>query len=174
MIRHCITEGLLAHPPHGATALQLRDKTASAHTLLERARHLRHQFDGPILVNDRIDICLAAQLDGVHLPSHRLAPNRLRSIASRPLTIGVSCHNLEEALAAESDGADYVYLSPIFPVAAKQGYGPALGLDYLAFVCRQISIPVLALGGIHPANELLCLQAGAAGIAGISYFLTQA
>lgn len=170
-MRHCITEGLIDVVPEGADVIQLRDKSAPVGVLLERAKKLRALYEGPIVVNDRLDVCLAAGLDGVHLPGNRVAPERLRRVAGKPLWIGVSCHNEEEVKWAEGEGADYVYLSPIFAVASKPGYGPALGIEYLARVCKAVRVPVLALGGVTVANEPQCLEAGAAGIAGISFFM---
>ncbi len=84
--------------------------------------------------------------------------------------IGVSCHNLDEVVRAEQEAADYVYLSPIFESPSKPGYGPPLGLEALRAAAGRVRIPVIALGGISAENEALCIAAGAAGIAGISYF----
>jgi len=167
MIRHAITRGDLPQRP--ADVLQLRAKDLEAGELLRRAKLLRKQWSGTLLINDRIDVCLAAEADGVHLPSHRIAPKRIKAALGVQLIVGVSCHSIEEALQAEVEGADYVYLSPIFE---KAGYAPPLGLVALAEASRLVRIPVIALGGITPANEDLCIAAGAKGIAGISYFQT--
>lgn len=169
MIRHCITENALLTPP-SADAIQLRAKGLPASELLKRAKQIRANFKGLLLVNDRIDVCLAAGADGIHLPSHRIAPERIKRRFGEKLIIGVSCHDLDEVRRAEREGADYAYLSPIFSSLSKPGYGPPLGLAVLAAAVLSVRIPILALGGITPANEAQCLAAGAAGIAGISYF----
>jgi thiamine-phosphate pyrophosphorylase len=169
MIRHCITEGDAA-PPASAHFIQLRAKHLDARQLLDRYAWLRQHTQAPILINDRLDVCLAAGAQGVHLPSHRIAPQRLRQHFGVHLIIGVSCHDLEEVRRAAGEGASYVYLSPIFWTTSKPGYGPPLGLEALSAAARAVSIPVLALGGITAENEAACLAAGAAGIAGISYF----
>ncbi len=169
VIRHCISTGDLARLPE-ADVIQLRAKDLDAGELLVRAQRLRGRFHGKLLINDRMDVCLAAGADGVHLPSRRIAPLVLKERFGSHLIVGVSCHSLDEVLRAEAEGADYVYLSPIFESASKPGYGPALGVAALAAVVERVRIPVLALGGVSRANEALCLEAGAAGIAGISYF----
>ena len=169
MIRHCITENALL-APSSADLIQLRAKGLPASELLQRARQIRSSFQGLLLVNDRIDVCLAAGADGIHLPACRIAPERIKRRFGEKLIIGVSCHDLEEVRRAEMEGADYAYLSPIFSSPSKPGYGPPLGLAALAAAVLSVRLPVLALGGITPANEAQCLAVGAAGIAGISYF----
>lgn len=169
VIRHCITEGNLSTIPN-AEFIQLRAKHLDARELLRRARWLRQHFPGQLLINDRFDIALAAGAHGVHLPANRLAPHVWRQRFGAALTIGVSCHSLADVQQAADEGADYVYLSPIFPSPSKPGYGPPLGLDVLAEAARRSPIPVLALGGVNAGNIAACLAAGAAGFASISYF----
>jgi thiamine-phosphate pyrophosphorylase len=101
-----------------------------------------------VVVNDRVDVALAGGADGVHLAAHSMPVDVVRRIAPRPFVIGVSCHSLGEAMAAESGGADYLVLGPVFETPSKLGYGPPLGLEKLRNVTSQIRIPVLALGGI--------------------------
>lgn len=168
VIRHCITEGWIASATE-PDVIQLRAKDVDAGELLRRALRLKEWFRGTLLINDRVDVCLAAGADGVHLPGRRVAPSVLKRRFDLKIA-GVSCHSIDEVIRAEDEGADYVYLSPIFESLTKPGYGPALGLDVLAEACRQVRIPVLALGGVNRSNESLCVTAGAAGIAGISYF----
>ncbi len=169
MIRHCITE--LALPADLAVdTVQLRAKSLDAAALLLRARQLRQAFRGHLIINDRIDVCLAAGADGVHLPSHRVAPSLLKARFGLQLRIGVSCHTLDEVLRAEQEGADYVYLSPIFESPSKPGYGPLLGLRVLEAAAKAATIPVIALGGVNPSNAASCVAVGAAGVAGISLF----
>lgn len=123
-----------------------------------------------VLVNDRLDVALAAGAGGVHLGGHSMPVSTVRQVAPRPIVIGVSCHSLGEAIAAESAGADYLLLGPVFETPSKLKYGPPLGLDELRKVNAQVRIPVLALGGITVERVRPCLEAGAAGIAGIRIF----
>jgi thiamine-phosphate pyrophosphorylase len=99
-----------------------------------------------------------------------MPPDVVRRLAPRDFVVGVSCHSLAEALAAQADGADYLLLGPIFATPSKLQYGPPLGLAKLREVTSQVSIPVFALGGITPDRVAPCRESGAAGIAGIRIF----
>jgi thiamine-phosphate pyrophosphorylase len=123
-----------------------------------------------VLVNDRLDVALGAGADGVHLGVDSMPVQVVRQVAPRPFLLGASCHSLREAVAAESSGADYLLLGPIFETPSKLAYGPPLGLEELRNVAAQIKIPVLALGGITLERVRPCLEAGASGIAGIRIF----
>ena len=123
-----------------------------------------------VLVNDRLDVALAAGAGGVHLGGQSMPVSVVRKMAPRPFVVGVSCHSLAEAVAAESAGADYLFLGPVFETPSKLKYGPPLGLDELRRVTGQVRMPVLALGGITVECVRPCLEAGAAGIAGIRIF----
>lgn len=168
MRRHAISEGLIEVMP-AADVLQLRAKTVEAGELLRRARRLREMFSGVLVINDRVDVCLAAGADGVHLPGGRVAPVVLKQRFGLKV-VGVSCHSVEECARAEQEGADYVYLSPIFEVTSKPGYGPALGLGAIEAAVARVRVPVIALGGVTRENEASCIAAGASGIASIRYF----
>ena len=127
-----------------------------------------------ILVNDRLDIALAAHSGGVHLGEQSLPPQealRLRKALDRKdFLIGVSCHSLEAAKQAERGGADYLFFGPVFATPSKAAYGAPQGLDRLREVCRAVTLPVLAIGGITPEKVAPCLSAGACGIAAIRLF----
>jgi len=171
MIRCAITAGAPI-PDHVLCRVhwvQIREKQMPARQLTTLVAQLRGR--GPkIIVNTRADIALAAGADGVHLPAHSIAPSHLRPLMGPAILIGVSCHSIAEAIRAEQEGADYVFLSPIFPSPSKPGYGPALGVEILAEACARIRIPVLALGGVSEDNAPFCVSAGAAGFASISAF----
>jgi len=128
-----------------------------------------------ILVNDRLDVALAAGAAGVHL-GRESAPARevkqwCRAGHAPPgFLVGVSCHSLNEALEAEADGADYIFFGPVFATPSKEAFGPPQGIARLAEVCSSVRIPALAIGGIAPENAAECLRAGAAGIAAIRLF----
>lgn len=134
-----------------------------------------------IIVNDRLDAALAAHAHGVHLGGNsmpaRLVCDWLWKTAERSggrpshvFEVGVSCHSVEEALAAEKSGATYIFFGPVFATPSKQQFGPPQGLARLREVCGAIRIPVLAIGGIAAENAHSCLSAGAAGIAAIRLF----
>ena len=122
-----------------------------------------------VLVNDRADIA-ACVADGVHLTTRSLTAEAVRRAFGPELLIGVSTHNLEEALAAERGGADFVVFGPVFETASKAAYGEPVGVEALAQTAARLNIPVLALGGITLSNFQQTLDAGAAGVAGISIF----
>ncbi|MCS7024521.1 MAG: thiamine phosphate synthase [Bryobacteraceae bacterium] len=186
MIRYLITDRLLAggteallvkvakQLERGVDWIQVREKDLNDRQLFQlvgEIKRLAIPFGARLFVNSRVDIALAAEIDGVHLPEGSISPAEWRRITPKHFQIGVSCHNLEGLRRAWEEGADFATLSPIFPTASKPGYGPALGLEKLAEACQAVPIPILALGGITWENAELCRQAGAAGIAGISFFL---
>ena len=158
----------------GVEYLQIREKDLSSRELLELTRaivSLPNPANTKVLVNGRIDIALAAGASGVHLPSGSFGPKEVRSVAPTSLVVGVSTHSLEEVTAAERDGADFAVFGPIFETPSKASLGSSQGLEALAAVCRKVtSMPVLALGGITASNAALCVERGAAGVAGISLF----
>jgi thiamine-phosphate pyrophosphorylase len=160
----------------GVDLIQVREKDLTSRELIALVKDAlisrRDSEDGSplVVVNDRVDVALAAGADGVHLGVHSIPARVVRQLAPWGFIIGVSCHGLEEAVAAESAGADYLVLGPIFETPSKLGYGPPLGLEKLRNVTSRIKIPVLALGGISVARVRPCLQAGACGIAGIRIF----
>ena len=160
----------------GVEWVQLREKTATVDLvrLTKRVMALAKPVGTKVIVNSRVDVALACGAHGVHLPSDSMPVQRVRQIAQEPFLIGVSTHSLEEALRAEQEGASYVFFSPVFTSVSKPGYGPEkgslAGLQALQRVCKEVRIPVLALGGVDEGNALQCKQAGAAGIAAISMF----
>ena len=128
-----------------------------------------------ILVNDRLDVALAVHAGGVHLGEKSLPPEEVRRFLNslhreKDFLIGVSCHSLEAAKAAERGGADYLFFGPLFATPSKAAYGAPQGLKRLAEVCRAVGLPVLAIGGITLENAASCFSAGASGIAAIRLF----
>ena len=116
-----------------------------------------------VLVNDRLDVALAAQMDGVHLPAYGLPAIEVRP---RVRVLGVSTHSIPEAIAAEQAQADFIIFGPIFDTPGKH----AVGLEALRSVTAAVHIPVLAIGGITNSNSGQIMEAGASGIAGIRLF----
>jgi thiamine-phosphate pyrophosphorylase len=132
-----------------------------------------------ILVNDRLDVAIAAQAAGVHLGENSLPVQevkRLLLVSPRPQSpsqdflVGASCHSLKLALSAANAGADYIFFGPVFATPSKAAFGPPQGLHQLAEVCHSLPIPVLAIGGITLANAPSCFSSGASGIAAVRLF----
>jgi thiamine-phosphate pyrophosphorylase len=157
----------------GVEWIQIRDKDLASRPLIDLARRIL-QLDNPhgakILINSRMDIALAAGAAGLHLPAGSIAPRRWKEIAPPGFLIGMSCHTVEEVIAAETSGANYVLFGPVFAPLSKSSGLPARGLEGLAQAARSVRIPVLALGGVTRDNAGSCVTAGAAGIAGITLF----
>ena len=128
-----------------------------------------------ILVNDRLDIALSQRAGGVHLGENSLPLTEVKRLLEnrgerKDFLIGVSCHSLQAAKAAASGGADYLFFGPVFVTPSKAAFGAPQGLERLAEVCRGVSIPVLAIGGVTLENAPDCLAADASGIAAIRLF----
>jgi thiamine-phosphate pyrophosphorylase len=156
----------------GVDWVQIREKDLAARELLELAREAVAAGSARILINDRLDVALAAGADGVHLGHASLAAREVvawcrRGNAPPDFLIGVSCHSLEGAKEAESDGTSYTYFGPIFETPSKIPFGAPHGVAELAAVCSAVRIPVIAIGGVNESNAAECLRAGAAGIAAI-------
>jgi thiamine-phosphate pyrophosphorylase len=160
----------------GVDYIQLREKELGTRELEALARKAMAALEGSrarLLINSRTDVALACGAHGVHLPSHDLAASDVHAIFARAgaqkKVIAVSAHSVEEAAYAESHGASFAVFAPVFE---KAGVTNATGLEQLRQVCRQraSSMPVFALGGVTLENARLCLDAGAAGIAGIRLF----
>jgi thiamine-phosphate pyrophosphorylase len=150
----------------GIEMIQVREKdlpTRDLYSLVARIRDLAAGTRTRVLVNDRLDVALAAGIDGVHLPSDGLSPVRVRPFTK---LLGVSTHTIKEAVEAEKANADFVVFGPIFNSPGKT----AVGLEPLKEVSASVKIPVLAIGGITASNTEEVLRAGAAGIAGIRLF----
>jgi thiamine-phosphate pyrophosphorylase len=160
----------------GVDWVQIREKDLPTRNLLTltqaAARRARDPNQGRtrVMVNDRLDVALAAEAHGVHLGTRSMPAGVVRRMVPREFLIGVSCHLLEEAVAAQAAGADYLLLGPIFETPSKLQYRPPLGMAKLREVTSQVTVPVFALGGITVERVSICLENGAAGIAGIRIF----
>lgn len=151
----------------GVRDLQLREKDlppAELFPLAVALRQLTSRYGARLYINDRVDVALMAGADGVHLPEAGLPAAEVKARYPHLLT-GVSTHSLEGALQAQKAGADYITFSPIYDTPSKRPYGPPQGLDALREVCRRVSLPVLALGGIDLARIPEVMQCGAHGVA---------
>ncbi len=160
-----------AHAENAVDWIQIREKDLGGAELVALVRRaLAAAPNVRILVNERVDVALAAGAHGVHLPSNSPPLRRFRALAPQPFLIGVSCHSVDEVRRAEAEEADFVVFGPVFFTRSKAIYGEPLGIGQLGEAARAVDIPVLALGGVTHANTAACLAAGAAGVAGISLF----
>jgi thiamine-phosphate pyrophosphorylase len=156
----------------GADVVQLRDKTASSRRLYDialRLRQLTREAKVPFVVNDRLDVALAADADGVHIGREDLPASVVRRILGPGKILGVSAETVEEAVTAEKDGADYLGVGPVFEArGTKADAGAPLGLDLIARIRRECRLPIVAIGGINAENARLVRDAGATAAAVIS------
>jgi thiamine-phosphate pyrophosphorylase len=157
---------------------QIREKNLSTRVLYElitRAVEIAGASSTRLLVNDRFDVARAAGAGGVHLTSVSLPARVVRDVCGVEFLIGVSTHSLDEARRARDGGANFAVFGPVFETESKRAYGPPQGLDKLQEVTNELAdFPVLAIGGVTPDNVESCLDAGASGFAGISWFVRQA
>ncbi|MCL6620888.1 MAG: thiamine phosphate synthase [Syntrophobacterales bacterium] len=158
----------------GVRVVQYRDKDADTRTLYAEARRLRELCRGVLfLVNDRVDVALAVEADGVHLGQQDLPCPVARRLLGPHRIIGVTVSSLAEARQAVQDGADYLGVSPIFPTRTKPDAGAAGGLRLLREIRAEVSLPLVALGGITLANAPQVVAAGADGLCAISAVLSE-
>ena len=151
----------------GIQDIQLREKDMPLDDLLSLAiilRQMTERYGARLFINDRLDIALMVDADGVQLPEKGLPPNEVKARYPH-LLVGVSTHSLESAKKAETDGADFVTFSPIFETPSKKEYGPPQGLEKLQSVAGAVNIPVIALGGIDLQKIPSVLKHGAFGVA---------
>jgi len=154
----------------GIKAVQLREKDLPVKALYERAEEMREitrTYNTRLFINDRVDIALAVGADGVHCRETSIRPSDVRELSSG-LMIGASVHSLESAVKAGRDGADFLLYGPVFYTPSKKEYGDPQGVEQLAEIIKRVALPVFAVGGVSPERAGTCLEAGAAGVAGIS------
>jgi thiamine-phosphate pyrophosphorylase len=152
----------------GVDAVQLREKDLPAAGLFDLAckvRELCRRHGARLLINDRIDVALAAGADGVHLPVTSFAPAAARRLLGPNALIGVSTHRLDEARAAVIGGADFIVFGPVFDTPSKRPFGPPAGEAALASVTQELALPVLAIGGITADRARAVRLLGASGVA---------
>jgi thiamine-phosphate pyrophosphorylase len=159
-----------------ATLVQLRDKHGSTRTMLAEARALigvLAPLDIPLLINDRVDVALAAEADGVHIGQDDMSPADARLLLGKTAIIGLSVKTLEQAREAPLDLLDYVAIGGVFGTTSKDNASAPIGIDGLreiaaAIRVREPKFPVCAIAGINAANAADVIGAGADGIAVIS------
>jgi thiamine-phosphate pyrophosphorylase len=155
----------------GARLIQVRDKEASAKELLEAARAcvaLTRAAGARLIVNDRADVALAADADGVHLGQDDLSVEEARELLGPDKIIGVSTHSLEQARRALETSADYVAVGPVYATATKENPDPVVGLELVRRVRELTERPLVAIGGVTPERAPEVIAAGADSVAVIS------
>ncbi len=154
----------------GITCLQLREKHLPSGEFLAEAREVKKlcaKYDVPLIINDNIEIALSCGADGVHIGQDDGSVAEVRKMAGNRLVIGVSAHNVGEAMAAEKAGADYLGSGAVFGSATKSNVR-VLPLETLKNICSGVKIPVVAIGGINETNMISLAGTGINGVAVIS------
>jgi thiamine-phosphate pyrophosphorylase len=154
----------------GSTLVQYRDKSGSARVTLNQARELKKLLGGAVklIMNDRADLCLAADFDGVHVGQDDLSPESVRRIIGPDRWLGVSTHNPEQLRQADLTSADYLAIGPVFATSSKQKPDPVVGLDGVRRARQLTRKPLVAIGGITRAKAASVIEAGADAVAVIS------
>lgn len=161
----------------GVKAVQLREKDLTTRELLDmayRMRELTARYNARLFINDRADIAMCVNADGVHLGHSSMPVYAVRKVVGDEIMIGVSTHNLDEALTAEMEGADFITLGPVYPTPSKLKYGKPVGIESLKIIAEKVGIPVFGIGGIKPDNIKEVINSGAYGAALISGILGEA
>jgi len=155
--------------------VQYREKYKNTHQMYEEAVKLRAICkDIKFLINDRVDIALAVDADGVHLGNDDLPFSVARKLLGKNRIIGVTAHNLKEAQRAEKLGADYLGVSPIFLTTTKPDAGKPAGLELIRQIKKNVSLPIVAIGGINLSNAKDVVNAGADSLCAISAVVSAA
>jgi thiamine-phosphate pyrophosphorylase len=156
----------------GASIVQLREKSGNTRSFYNRAlkaKTLCHAYRIPLIINDRIDIALAADADGVHIGQTDMPYSKARALLGATKIIGLSVSNTEQAIEAENLKVDYIGISPIFNTATKKSdLAPSLGIEGLKMIRPLFSKPIVCIGGIHQNNVADIIKNGANGVAVIS------
>ncbi len=158
----------------GVTLIQYRNKDGGVRTMLSQAREMRRALGGKVklIMNDRADLCLAAEFDGVHVGQDDLSPEGARRVVGPERIVGVSTHHLEQLQQADASPVDYIAFGPIFSTSAKQNPDPVVGLEGLRAARAATRKPLVAIGGITRANARSVIDAGADSVAVISDLVT--
>jgi thiamine-phosphate pyrophosphorylase len=158
----------------GVSVVQYRDKCADPGKLYEEALRLRQITKSVVfLINDNVDIALSVDADGVHLGQKDLSYKEARRFLGKDKIIGLTVHNVKEALEAQAMGADYIGVSPIFATNTKNDAGKAVGVEMIRRIRESVKIPIVAIGGIDLSNAKEVVAAGASGLCAISAVVTK-
>jgi len=154
----------------GVALIQYRNKSAIAREILEHARELKRRIPASVklIMNDRADLCLAAEFDGVHVGQDDLSPESVRKVIGPDPWLGVSTHNPEQLAEADETSADYIAVGPVFATVSKANPDPVVGLEGVRRARQLTRKPLVAIGGITRANCRSVIDAGADSVAVIS------
>lgn len=161
----------------GVTVVQLREKHCPTGEFILVARQLKRLLQGsgvPLIINDRLDVALAVEADGLHLGQQDMAITDARRLAGPGLIIGVSAESCEDALRAEGEGADYIGISPVFATTTKKDAAAPLGLEGVRRIRAAVRLPLVGIGGINAENVASVIAAGADGAAVVSAIVAAA
>ena len=155
----------------GADTIQFRQKTGATREMIEICREMKRlceDADVTFIVNDRVDVAIASEADGVHLGQNDFPIPLARKLLGENRIIGGSAVTHEEARNCLAEGADYIGFGPVYPTTSKDDAGPVTGIALLEEVVKAVPIPIIAIGGVTVENTLEVIRAGAQGIAVIS------
>jgi thiamine-phosphate pyrophosphorylase len=154
----------------GVTLLQYRNKSGNPRQMLDQARELKRSLGNSVklIMNDRADLCVAAEFDGVHVGQDDLSPEGTRKVIGSRGWLGVSTHNPEQVKVADKTSADYIAIGPVFATSSKVNPDPVVGLDGVRFARTLARKPLVAIGGITRGNCQSVIEAGADSVAVIS------
>jgi thiamine-phosphate pyrophosphorylase len=158
----------------GVTLLQYRNKEGDTRLMLRHARGIKRALEGKatLIMNDRVDICVAAGYDGVHLGQDDLPAEGARLVLGEKKIVGVSTHNLKQVQEADEGPADYIAIGPVFPTTGKKSPDVVVGLEGVRAAREATRKPLVAIGGITRANAKSVIDAGADSVAVISGLLS--
>ncbi len=155
----------------GVTCVQLREKQCSTREFIQQALAIKNFLQTrriPLIINDRVDVALAVEAEGVHLGQTDMPLEMARKIVGNSMLIGISAECLADALTAEKGGADYLGVSPIYATATKTDTAPALGLAGLQEIRKAVGLPLVGIGGLNTDNAAAVIRHGADGVAVVS------
>jgi thiamine-phosphate pyrophosphorylase len=155
----------------GVTMIQLREKNAPLKVILEQGAQLLalcREYKVPFVINDRVDVALLLDADGVHVGQDDIPGQAARQLLGADKIVGISAGTLEEAVWAVSNGADYLGVGPVYATSTKKDAGGAIGGNLIGEIGKRWQIPIVGIGGIDQSNAMEVLQAGADGVAVVS------
>lgn len=158
----------------GVTLVQLREKTLDTRTFIKEAQRLKNILSScrvPLLINDRVDVALAAGADGVHIGQSDMPLDDARRLMGPDAIIGLSLESVQDAENIRGAPVDYVAASPVFATPTKTDTAQPLGLEGVRAMRRLVTLPLVAIGGIHAGNLKTVMDAGADGVAVVSAIL---
>ena len=155
----------------GATVVQLREKDCPTLEFIEQALAIKDLLQArriPLIINDRLDVAQAVRADGVHLGQTDMPLDMAKGILGDSMLIGISTESIEDAIAAEKGGADYLGVSPIYATPTKTDTAPPLGLAGLRQIRKAVRLPLVGIGGLNRENSADVIRSGADGVAVVS------